>query len=217
MNEPPPQWFYILLLIVLLFLSMMFSSGETAFLSVNKLKIKYLREKKNKKAARVEKILKNKQKFLTTSLIGNSLVNILISVLLTALMVELVGAKGLSIAVTAATIAILIFGEILPKSIALVFSEPIALKFSGFILFLIKVLAPLEWLFSAFTKFFLKFLGVKKLQSNEALTDADLKDFFDVRQEHRAPAKWMIRPTMNRVNPTTKSAPDRVAGLPPAE
>ena len=184
MNEPPPQWFYILLLIVLLFLSMMFSSGETAFLSVNKLKIKYLREKKNKKAARVEKILKNKQKFLTTSLIGNSLVNILISVLLTALMVELVGAKGLSIAVTAATIAILIFGEILPKSVALVFSEPIALKFSGFILFLIKVLAPLEWLFSGFTKFFLKFLGVKNLQSNEALTDADLKDFFDVRQEH---------------------------------
>lgn len=184
MNEPPPQWSYILLLIILLFLSMMFSSGETAFLSVNKLKIKYLREKKNKKAARVEKILKNKQKFLTTSLIGNSLVNILISVLLTALMVELVGAKGLSIAVTAATIAILIFGEILPKSIALVFSEPIALKFSGFILFLIKVLAPLEWLFSGFTKFFLKFLGVKNLQSNEALTDADLKDFFDVSQEH---------------------------------
>lgn len=184
MNEPPPQWFYILLLIILLFLSMMFSSGETAFLSVNKLKIKYLREKKNKKAARVEKILKDKQKFLTTSLIGNSLVNILISVLLTALMVELVGAKGLSIAVTAATIAILIFGEILPKSIALVFSEPIALKFSGFILFLIKVLAPLEWLFSGFTKFFLKFLGVKNLQSNEALTDADLKDFFDVSQEH---------------------------------
>ena len=184
MNEPPPQWCYMLLLIVLLFLSMMFSSGETAFLSVNKLKIKYLREKKNKKAARVEKILKDKQKFLTTSLIGNSLVNILISVLLTALMVELVGAKGLSIAVTAATIAILIFGEILPKSIALVFSEPIALKFSGFILFLIKVLAPLEWLFSGFTKFFLKFLGVKNLQSNEALTDADLKDFFDVSQEH---------------------------------
>ena len=184
MNEPPPQWFYVLLLIVLLFLSMMFSSGETAFLSVNKLKIKYLREKKNKKAARVEKILKDKQKFLTTSLIGNSLVNILISVLLTALMVELVGAKGLSIAVTAATIAILIFGEILPKSIALVFSEPIALKFSGFILFLIKVLAPLEWLFSGFTNFFLKFLGVKNLQSNEALTDADLKDFFDVSQEH---------------------------------
>ena len=184
MNEPPPQWLYILLLIVLLFLSMMFSSGETAFLSVNKLKIKYLREKKNKKAARVEKILKDKQKFLTTSLIGNSLVNILISVLLTALMVELVGAKGLSIAVTAATIAILIFGEILPKSIALVFSEPIALRFSGFILFLIKLLAPIEWLFSGFTKFFLKFLGVKNLQSNEALTDADLKDFFDVSQEH---------------------------------
>ena len=184
MNEPPPQWLYILLLIVLLFLSMIFSSGETAFLSVNKLKIKYLREKKNKKAARVEKILKNKQKFLTTSLIGNSLVNILISVILTALMVELVGAKGLSIAVTAATIAILIFGEILPKSIALFFSEPIALRFSGFILFLIKLLAPIEWLFSGFTKFFLKFLGVKNLQSNEALTDADLKDFFDVSQAH---------------------------------
>lgn len=182
MNEPP-QWIYIFFLFFLLFLSMIFSSGETAFLSVNKLKIKYLKEKKSRKAARVEKILNNKQQFLTTSLIGNSLVNILISVLLTAIMIKIAGSKGLGIAVTAATIAVLIFGEIIPKSVALVFSEPIALKFSNFILALMYILSPIVYLLSGFTKIFLKLCGIKNLISDEKLTDADLKDFFEVSEE----------------------------------
>lgn len=178
-----PQWAYFLILAFLLFLSMVFSSGETAFLSVNKLKIKYLREKKNKKAARVEKILQNKHRFLTTSLIGNSLVNILISVILTALTVRFAGSAGLGIAVGAATVAILIFGEIIPKSAALVFSEPIALRFSAFILFLMRLLTPAVWLLSGFTALLLKLGGIHNLNAGEALTDADLKDFFDSSQE----------------------------------
>ena len=178
-----PQWAYFLILAFLLFLSMVFSSGETAFLSVNKLKIKYLREKKNKKAARVEKILQNKHRFLTTSLIGNSLVNILISVILTALTVRFAGSAGLGIAVGAATVAILIFGEIIPKSAALVFSEPIALRFSAFILFLMRLLTPAVWLLSGFTGLLLKLGGIHNLNAGEALTDADLKDFFDSSQE----------------------------------
>ncbi len=183
MENVPPLWIYSLTLVFLLFLSMIFSSGETAYIAVDKLRIKYLREKKNKKAARVEQILKNKQKFLTTSLIGNSLVNILISVILTALLLALVGQNGLGIAVTVATIAILIFGEIIPKSVALVFSEPIALRFSGFILFLMKIFSPLVWLLSGFTNFILKLGGVKNLNSELALTDEDLKDFFDLSHE----------------------------------
>ncbi len=184
MNEPPPQWLNILVLIFLLVLSMMFSSGETAYLSVNKLKIKYLREKKNRQAARVEKILQNKQRFLTSSLIGNSIVNILISVLLTAVMVELVGTPGLGIAVPIATIAILIFGEILPKSAALVFSEPIALKFSSFTAALMIILSPAVTVLSGFTSLVLKLFGIKPEETEEVLTDADLKDFFDVSEEH---------------------------------
>lgn len=179
MNEPPPQWLYIALLIILLFLSMLFSSGETAYLSVNKLKIKYLREKKNKKAIYVEKILQNKQKFLTTSLIGNSLVNILISVILTSIMVNSVGSNGLTIAVTVATIAILVFGEIIPKSIALVFSESIALKTAKFITFLMILLTPVTFIFSLFTEVILKKFNITKQSNNNNLTDADLKDFFE--------------------------------------
>lgn len=183
MNEPPPQWIYILLLIILLFLSMIFSSGETAYLSVNKLKIKYLREKKNKQARYVEKILNHKQDFLTTSLIGNSIVNILISVLLTSVMIELFGKNGLTIAVPIATVAILIFGEILPKSIALVFPESIALKFSSFITALMFLAYPIVQIISAFTNFILSLLKIKTDESEQVLTDADLKDFFDSSEE----------------------------------
>ena len=186
MTEPPPQWLNISFLVVLLFLSMIFSSGETAYLSVNKLKIKYLREKKNKQAARVEKILHNKQKFLTSTLIGNSLVNILISVILTAVTVERAGSNGLGIAVTAATIAILIFGEILPKSVALIFAEPITLKFSAFITAFMFVLSPIERLLSRFTSGGLKLFGINLNETGEVLTDADLKDFFDTSEERGA-------------------------------
>lgn len=182
MNEPP-QWAYIVILVLLLFLSMIFSSEETAFLSVNKLKIKYLREKKNKKAARAEKILQKKRQFLTTSLIGNSLVNILISVILTAIIVKSAASSGVSLAVGIATAVILVFGEIIPKSAALVFAEPIALRFSGFILVMMYLLAPVVWLLSGFTGFLLKIGGVKNIDAENSLTDADLKDFFDSSEE----------------------------------
>ncbi len=183
METDPSYWIYVIILVFLLFLSMSFSSGETAFIAVDKLRIKYLREKKNKKAARVEEILKNKQNFLTTSLIGNTLVNILISVISTALMLRLVGDSGVKIAVGIVTIAILIFGEIIPKSVALVFSESLALRFSGFVLILMKILSPIVWVLNGFTKVLLKLGGVKNLDSDVAMTDADLKDFFDLSHE----------------------------------
>ncbi|MGP1439663.1 MAG: CNNM domain-containing protein [Treponema sp.] len=128
-GEPPPDVWYYVSLVALLMFSMFFSSGETAYLACNTLKIKYL-AKKNRKAERVLKIIKEKNKFLITSLIGNSIVNILVGVVITSLTLRFSTENAIGIASFIATNLVLIFGEIMPKSIALVFPEKIAISYS---------------------------------------------------------------------------------------
>ena len=182
-GEPP----YIVLLLIslsaLFLLSMFFSSAETAFLSLNKLKLRFLRERNNRAAARAEKILQNKQKFLSTILIGNSIVNIAISVVLTAAALRIFGDSGLGIAVAAGTVLLLIFGEILPKSIALVYPDALSLAFARFILLLMTILSPVVMLFSAVTGVLLRLCGIREAQNTAAVTEADLRDFFQAREE----------------------------------
>ena len=182
-GEPP----YIVLLLIslsaLFLLSMFFSSAETAFLSLNKLKLRFLRERNNRAAARAEKILQNKQKFLSTILIGNSIVNIAISVVLTAAALRIFGDSGLGIAVAAGTMLLLIFGEILPKSIALVYPDALSLAFARFILLLMTILSPVVMLFSAVTGVLLRLCGIREAQNTAAVTEADLRDFFQAREE----------------------------------
>ena len=182
-GEPPHIVLLLISLLALFLLSMFFSSAETAFLSLNKLKLRFLRERNNRAAARAEKILQNKQKFLSTILIGNSIVNIAISVVLTAAALRIFGDSGLGIAVAAGTVLLLIFGEILPKSIALVYPDALSLAFARFILLLMAILSPVVTLFSAVTGILLRLCGIHEAQNTAAVTEADLREFFQAREE----------------------------------
>ena len=182
-GEPPHIVLLLISLLALFLLSMFFSSAETAFLSLNKLKLRFLRERNNRAAARAEKILQNKQKFLSTILIGNSIVNIAISVVLTAAALRIFGDSGLGIAVAAGTVLLLIFGEILPKSIALVYPDALSLAFARFILLLMAILSPAVTLFSAVTGVLLRLCGIREAQNTATVTEADLREFFQAREE----------------------------------
>ena len=182
-GEPPHIILLLVSLLALFLLSMFFSSAETAFLSLNKLKLRFLRERNNRAAARAEKILQHKQKFLSTILIGNSIVNIAISVVLTAAALRIFGDSGLGIAVVAGTVLLLIFGEILPKSIALVYPDALSLVFARFILLLMAILSPVVALFSAITGVLLRLCGIREAQNTAAVTEADLREFFQAREE----------------------------------
>ena len=182
-GEPPHIVLLLISLLALFLLSMFFSSAETAFLSLNKLKLRFLRERNNRAAARAEKILQNKQKFLSTILIGNSIVNIAISVVLTAAALRIFGDSGLGIAVAAGTVLLLIFGEILPKSIALVYPDALSLAFARFILLLMAILSPAVTLFSAITGVLLRLCGIREAQNTATVTEADLREFFQAREE----------------------------------
>ena len=152
-------------------------------MSLNKLKLRFLRERNNRAAARAEKILQTKQKFLSTILIGNSIVNIAISVVLTAAALRIFGDSGLGIAVAAGTVLLLIFGEILPKSIALVYPDALSLAFARFILLVMAILSPVVMLFSAVTGVLLRLCGIREVQNTAAVTEADLREFFQAREE----------------------------------
>ena len=111
----------VILIIAILFLiclSAFFSATETAFSSVNKIRLKNLASNGNKKAARALKMIENYDELLSTILVGNNIANILSSSLATVLFTRLIGNSGVTIATIVMTVLVLLFGEISPKSIA---------------------------------------------------------------------------------------------------
>ncbi|MGP1577119.1 MAG: hemolysin family protein [Treponema sp.] len=170
-------------LILLFLLSMFFSSAETAFLSLNTLRLRLLQEQQYAAAVQAAKVLHNKQKFLSAILIGNSIVNIAISAVLTAAALALFGDSGLAVAVGAGTVLVLIFGEIVPKSIALVYPDTLSFAFARLILFFMAVMSPVVYCFYVITDALLHLCGITVQKSAAAVTEADLKDFFAEREE----------------------------------
>lgn len=94
-------------------LSSLFSASESAFLGLNKLRVHFLREKGDRRAVRVGKLLEKKEELLNMLLVGNEIVNVALSVILTSIFLKLFGPAGLGIATFIATILLLIFGEII--------------------------------------------------------------------------------------------------------
>ena len=149
----------IFLLILLLLLSAYFSSSETAFF--------HLRSSNKDVPHKVKKFLKNPQKLLVSLLVGNTIVNVLIAFLATYFTISWANknnfnqSKALLFEIIIITILILIFGEIIPKTIAIKKSSNIASIFSKSLSYFIVVLKPITFLFSAITTFFLQLLPNK--------------------------------------------------------
>jgi len=162
---------------------MFFSASETAFLSSSRLHIRYLMEKGNKAASRVEKLLRKKTLFLNSILIGNNIVNITTSSLVTALAVSAFGDAGIGIATAAATITILVFGEILPKSVALLQPERIATRASLPLSIFIIIASPLVFGFTLITGVLTMFSLRKKRTETGSVTEEDIKTLIEVGEE----------------------------------
>lgn len=168
-------------IILLIIMSAFFSATETAFSSVNKIRLKHEASNGNKKAARALKIAENFDKTLTTILVGNNIVNILSTSLGTVICTELFGAKGVGIATAAMTVLILIFGEIMPKSLAKENAEKFALAFGGLLNVFIVVLTPVTFIFRG-----LKNLVSKLFKSGSdapSVTEDELKYIIDEIEE----------------------------------
>lgn len=147
---------YITIIIVCVVMSAYFSATETAFSTMNKTRMKTMAEKGNRRAALSLKLVEDYNTLISTILIGNNIVNTLMSAIGTLLFVELVGgAQGATVSTAVITVVVLIFGEVTPKSVAKDFPESFAM-FSAPIINTFRLI---------FTPFNLFFTGWKKLVS----------------------------------------------------
>ena len=143
----------LLIIILCIIMSAYFSATETAFLSVNRIRMKNMADKGNKKAALVLQLSENYDSMLSTILIGNNIVNIMSTSLATVLFVKWLGEDaGPSISTVVMTITVLVFGEVTPKSIAKEMPEKFAMFSAPFLRGLQIVLTPFNFLFGLWKK-----------------------------------------------------------------
>lgn len=165
--------YFIIIIVVLICLSAFFSASETAYSSVNRIRLKNYAGNGNKRAEKALKITDNFDKTLSTILIGNNIVNIASASLGTVLFTELFGASGVGLSTFVMTVVVLIFGEILPKSVAKEKAETIALAVATPLSVLIAILTPLSFLFMGIKKGFMKLF--KNDKKNVSVTEEELK------------------------------------------
>ncbi len=153
----------LIVMLVCIVLSAYFSATETAFNSMNKTKLKTMAEKGNRRASLALRLEEQYESLLSTILVGNNIVNILLSSLATVLFIELVGAElGATVSTVIITVVVLIFGEISPKTMAKDAPEGFAMFSAPFIKILMTVLTPINLFFKGWKKLLAKLMGVKK-------------------------------------------------------
>jgi Mg2+/Co2+ transporter CorB len=136
-----------------IFIAAFFSGAETAVISTSKLHLKYLAKKGNKKAIIVSNLIKKPDKFLRVVLIGTNIAIIVSSTVSSALAMHLWGDRGVTISILLTTLTILVFCEIIPKTIAQNNSQKISLKAAYCLKIASYILYPLEVFFSWVSNF----------------------------------------------------------------
>ncbi|MCM1988634.1 hemolysin family protein [Oceanirhabdus seepicola] len=177
-------YFKITLLIILLVLSGMFSGSETSIMGMSIAKIKQMEEVDEKGAKTLKRLKKKLSSLLITILIGNNIVNIAATALLTELTVEyFTGANAAVIVTVIMTILILIFGEITPKTYASHNPEKVAVKLGGFLELLDFLFKPISIVLKLITNFFIKTLGGDINHISTFVTEEEIRSLVDVGEE----------------------------------
>lgn len=173
----------LVIIAICVIMSAYFSATETAFSSLNKIRLKTMAEDGNKKAQRALKVADNFDSLLSSILIGNNIVNILASSLSTIFFIKLIqGNESLATTVStvALTVVILIFGEISPKSIAKESPEKFAIFSAPIISFFVAIFTPLNWLFKQWKKLLSKII---KAEEEVGITEEELISIIEEAEE----------------------------------
>ncbi len=174
------SWIQLIIIILLILLSAFFSSAETALTTVNRIKIRNIAEEGDKRALTVLKIIDDSGKMLSAILIGNNIVNLSASALVTAFSMRIWGDLSVSIATGILTLVVLIFGEISPKTIATIESERIALRYAGIIYFLMVILTPVIFIVNKLSLGLLTLLQVDRSKARKVMTERELRTIVEV-------------------------------------
>lgn len=161
----------ILGIIVLVIFSAYFSATETAFTSLNRIRMKNMANDGNKRAEKVLTLSGSYDKLLTTILVGNNIVNIAMTATATVLFVRLYGEYGATVATVVITVVVLIFGEITPKNIAKEKAESFTMTSAPIISFFMTLLTPINFVF---TKWKQLVCFMFKLNKEDTITDDEI-------------------------------------------
>ena len=167
----------LVVIVICVILSAYFSATETAFASLNHIRVKNMAEKGDRRAILVMKLLDRYDSVLSTILVGNNVVNIGATSLATVFFVRMLGEDaGSGIATLVTTLVLLIFGEISPKSMASEFPEQVAMLAAPLLSCIVVVLTPVNFLFGLWKKFLAKLI---KGEEDRAITDEELLTIVD--------------------------------------
>ena len=158
-------------MVVCIAMSAYFSATETAFSSLNKTRLKVLADNGNKRAALALKLSEDYDKLISTILIGNNIVNIMVASIGTLLFVGLYGDIGATISTVVVTIVVLIFGEITPKTLANDQAETFCMRAAPALRVCLVILTPLHLFFSLFQKAAIRLF---RSSEEEGITEEEL-------------------------------------------
>ncbi|MES2969955.1 MAG: HlyC/CorC family transporter, partial [Pseudomonadota bacterium] len=148
-------------IVILLFMSAFFSGSETALTASSRAKLKAQADKGSRGAETAMKVTEDNERMIGALLLGNNIVNILSASLATALLTRVFGDSGVAVATFAMTALVLIFGEVLPKTLAITYPEPVAARVAPIIRILIVVFSPIVSVVRMLVRGILWSLGVR--------------------------------------------------------
>lgn len=189
-----PIWVPLAALIILLLLSAFFSIAETSMMALNRFRLNHLVKQGKRGAILASKLLKQTEKLLSTILLGNNLVNTVVTALVTTLAIRQFGNDDsvIVIATTIIALLIIIFCEIIPKVIGATYPERIALPSAGVLRWVMKAASPIVWMINLVSGRILRMLGVSPdgagptRLSNEELRSIVLESGQFMPGKHRA-------------------------------
>ena len=153
-----------------------FAGSETGMMTLNRYKLRHQAKNGNRAARRVEKLLRRPDRLLSLVLIGNNLVNILASALATIVGMRIHGDEGVAIATGILTFVVLVFAEVLPKTVAALYPERVAFPSSLLLVPLQYIMLPLVWLLNTITRLLMRIAGIRADGAiNSALSKEELR------------------------------------------
>lgn len=172
MNDIPLSILFSILAVLLL-LSAFFSGSETALMTLNRYRLQYLVKQKHKGAIKANRLLQRPDRLIGLILLGNNFVNILASSLATIIAIRLAGEQGIPIAAALLTLAVLIFSEVTPKTLASIKPETLAFPAAWIYTPLLKLFYPIVWIVNLFANLLLRIFGVCVTKNKQARLDKE--------------------------------------------
>lgn len=160
----------------------MFSGSETSVTSVNRSKIHKLANKGDKRAKKLLHLIDKKNDLISSILVGNNIVNILASVLATAILIEYFGSNGIFYSTLVMTCLIVIFAEVLPKNIALIKADRFALFFSWPLTIFVKIFYPINLILKSLNLIIYQIFGIDHKKKNISVTE-DIRNMIDMHED----------------------------------